>query len=88
MCVGGRYHNRVSAAAPMIVYAAGQLKCNIEWRPAGSGVIVPRPSTRRGALRRRVNQKRKKKMDDQLHAAAWLDTQRTVTVVLRRLFVS
>ena len=35
-------------------------------------VIVHLPSPRRGALRRRVNPKRKKKMDEHLLAAAWL----------------
>ena len=88
MCVGERQHNRVSAAARVVVYAASQLKRWIGRRPAGSGIIVPLPSTHRGALRRRVNRKRKKNMDEHLRAAAWLDTPRAVTVVLRRLFVS
>ena len=62
----------VCRAAPMVVYAAGQLKRRSGRRSAGSRVIVPRSSTRRGALRRRVNRKRKKKMDEHFRAAAWL----------------
>ena len=86
--MGGRRHNRVSAAAPVVVYAAGKLKRRIERRAAGSRVIAPRLSIRRGALRRRVNRKRKKKMDEDIRAVAWLDTPHAVTVVLYRLFMS